>query len=142
MRKLEPDEFKPKHRLQTYELAKKWWARISSIPIIYEDVERFWNMGLGTAWVDDKDNIIGYYILMKHPHPFNSGCLVATILSIVIDENYRGSPLFFKMWRDIKEECEIWDVKEISFGDTVECPTPFIKKLGFKITGTTYRREQ
>lgn len=142
MRKLEPEEFKPKHRKQTYELAKKWWARISSIPIVYEDVERFWNMGLGTAWVDDEDNVVGYYILVKSPHPFNSNYLVASILSIVVDDKYKGSPLFFRMWKDIKEECDIWNVKEINFMDTVQNPMPYISKLGFTKTGNTYRRIQ
>ena len=140
MRKLEHNQFEPKHVRQVYELAKEWWARISHIPVDAGDVEFYCDRRLGNIWVDDNGDVIGYYFMLEHPHPFNHYFKVATIMSVVVKEEYRGTTLFSRMWRQIKEDCE--DVAEINFSDTVENPMPYLEKLGFVRTGNTYRRIQ
>ena len=140
MRKL--GELTPKHRKEIFSLAKEWWGEISSIPLIYEDVERFFDMNITGVWVDKNDNVIGYYILAIIPHPFNLGYTVGELTSIVIKEEYRGSTLFLRMITDIFSICNLYEVDELNFSDTIQRPLySVMKKLGFEQTGMTYRRK-
>ena len=144
MRKLGVDEFTPKHYKEIFLLAKSWWEKISPIPLIEEDVYRCIDIGkeLGGAWVDNNDNIIGYYFLTIYPHPFNLGYTVGDLASICIKEEYRSSTLFLRMITDIISTCNLYEVDELNFSDTIQRPlSSVMKKLEFEQTGMTYRRK-
>lgn len=142
MRKLGVNELTPKHRKEIFSLAKEWWGEISPIPLIYEDVERFFDMNITGVWVDKNDNVIGYYILAIIPHPFNLGYTIGELISIVIKEEYRGSSLFLRMITDVNSLCNMYEVDELHFSDTIQRPLySVMNKLGFKKCGTVYRRD-
>ena len=139
MRKL--GELTPKHRKEIFSLAKEWWGEVSSIPLVYEDVERYFDMHITGVWADKEDNVIGYYILSIVPHPFNWGYTLGELSSIVIKKEYRGSRLFLKMIADVASICKVYEVDELCFSDTVQRPLySVMNKLGFEQTGMTYRR--
>lgn len=141
MRKLGVDELTPKHRKEIFSLAKEWWGEISPIPLIYEDVERFFDMNITGVWVDKNDNVIGYYILAIIPHPFNLGYTIGEVMSMVIDKKYRGSTLFYKIMKDIMYKCYINKVDELYFSDTVQRPLySVMNKMDFEKVGTKYYR--
>ena len=141
MRKLGVDELTPKHRKEIFSLAKEWWGEISPIPLIYEDVERFFDMNITGVWVDKNDNVIGYYILAIIPHPFNLGYTIGEIMSMVIDKKYRGSTLFYRIMKDIMYRCYINKVDELYFSDTVQRPLySVMNKMSFEKVGTKYYR--
>ena len=141
MRKLGVDEITPKHRKEIFSLAKEWWGEISPIPLIYEDVERFFDMNIIGVWVDKKDNVIGYYILAIIPHPFNLGYTIGEVMSMVINKKYRGSTLFYRMMEDIMYKCSINKVDELYFSDTVQRPLySVMNKMSFEKVGTKYYR--
>lgn len=143
MRKLGVYEFTPKHYKEIYLLAKEWWEEISPIPLNEEDVYRCIDIGkeLGGAWVDKEDNIIGYYFLAITPHPFNLGYTVGELISIVVKEEYRGSTLFLRMISDVLSTCNLCEIDELHFSDTIQRPLySVMEKLGFEKTGTVYRR--
>ena len=141
MRKLGVDEITPKHLEEIFSIAKEWWSKISSIPLIYEDAELFFKRSVTGVWVDENDNVIGYYIMSIVPHPFNLGYTIGELVSIVVKEEYRGSTLFLRIISDVLSECNLCEVDELHFSDTIQRPLySVMEKLGFEKTGTIYRR--
>lgn len=126
-----------KYKKQAYLLSSKWWGEVSPFKVDEDSIEMWMDFPNTRLWKNEEDELCGYYVLVKSPHPF-AKATSASILSIVIDEKYRGSMLFYKMWKKIKEDTEDCDELCISSGNNTHLD--FLKKLGFKETGITYRR--
>ena len=136
------DELTSANYEEIFVLANEWWSEISNIPLNKEDVfnliERLKDTSL-FYFKDDK--VIAYVGCLIIPHIFNRDYVTCNVISLVINENFKNTRLFYRMLKDIDMLAKEYKINNftITFFDNIKEKN--LIKLGYIKKASEYVKE-
>lgn len=87
---------------EIFELADAWWSEISNMPLNKKDVFFLINSLKDTSlFYVIEGKVIAYVGCLIIPHLFNSNYTACSVISLVVDESFKNTRLFYRILKDI-----------------------------------------
>lgn len=118
-------------------------SKSSTIPYNFNfaTVEALHSLGLLTAVSarDDEGKIVGYIAFLTG-EDFQTSTVCAKELGIYVKEEYRGTPMFYRMFKKAEKLLEDKGIKVIYIMFKNGHDAGFASRLGYELTETVYQK--